>query len=134
MSSPRSAIPVGLVGAGKHGERYLRHVVVDVPDLRLALLCRRDREAGLRQAESCGARFVGDFRELVSSPEIEAVIAVVPPSLNPEICTLAATAGKAILVEKPLAVSVAAGRRLRAVVERAGVPLMVAQTLRFNQV
>ncbi|MGH7819779.1 MAG: Gfo/Idh/MocA family protein [Candidatus Binatia bacterium] len=134
MSSPHSPIPVGLVGAGKHGGRYLRHIGDDVPELRVALLCRRDTAAGERQASACGARFVADVRELVSSPAIEAVIAVVPPSLNVDICLLAAAAGKAVLVEKPLAVSVEAGRRIRAAVEGAGVPFMVAQTLRFNHV
>jgi len=127
-------IPVGLIGAGKHGERYLRHIVEDVPDLRVALLCRRDADAGRAQAARAGARYVTDFRDLVASPEIEAVIAVVPPVLNVEICTLAASNGKAILVEKPLAVGVADGLEIRRAVEHAGVPLTVAHTLRFNSV
>ena len=127
-------IPVGLVGAGKHGERYIRHIHEDVPELSVCLLCRRDRAAGRAQAERLGARYLDDFRDLVSSPEIAAVIAVVPPTLNVEICTAAARAGKAILVEKPLAVAVAAGRTIRRAVEAAAVPCMVAHTLRFNSV
>ncbi|MGH7897524.1 MAG: Gfo/Idh/MocA family protein [Candidatus Binatia bacterium] len=127
-------IPVGLIGAGKHGERYLRHIVEDVPELRLALLCRQDARAGREQAAQAGARYVGDFRELVASPEIAAVIAVVPPVWNVEICTLAASSGKAILVEKPLAVTVDRGLEIHDEVRRAGVPLMVGHTLRFNAV
>jgi predicted dehydrogenase len=127
-------IPVGLIGAGKHGERYLRHVVEDCPGLELRLLSRRDAAAGREQAARVQARFVGDYRELLSSPEIEAVIVVVPPYLHAEICSFAAAHGKAILLEKPLAVSVAAAREIRSAVEGAGVPLMVAHTLRFNQV
>lgn len=127
-------IPVGVVGAGKHGERYIRHIHEDVPELSLRLLCRRDRAAGRAQAERFGARYLDDFRELVASAEIAAVIAVVPPTLNVEICTAAARAGKALLVEKPLAVGVAAGVEIRRAVEAAVVPCMVAQTLRFNSV
>ena len=131
MSAP---VPVGLVGAGKHGERYLRHIATDVPELAVRLLWRRDAALGREQAAGLGARFVEDVRELVSSPEIRAVILVAPPTLNPALTAAAAKAGKAILVEKPLAVSVAAGRQIRDSVERAGVPAMVAQTLRYNSV
>ena len=127
-------IPVGVVGAGKHGERYIRHIHEDVPELAVRLLCRRDRAAGSAQAERFGARYLDDFRVLVASPEIAAVIAVAPPTLNVEICAAAARAGKAILVEKPLAVGVAAGVEIRRAVDAAAVPCMVAQTLRFNSV
>src|SRR4029077_3617541 len=89
-ASPRGVsavpIPVGVVGAGKHGERYLRHIHEDVPELSVRLLCRRDRAAGRAQAERLGARYLDDFRALVASPEIAAVITVVPPTLNVEIC------------------------------------------------
>jgi myo-inositol 2-dehydrogenase/D-chiro-inositol 1-dehydrogenase len=105
-----------------------------VPELSVRLLCRRDRAAGREQAERVGARYVDDFRRLVTSPEIAAVIAVVPPTLNVAICTAAVRARKAILVEKPLAPGVAAGLEIRRAVEAAGVPCMVAHTLRFNSV
>jgi predicted dehydrogenase len=130
----QSPIPVGLVGAGKHGERYLRHILNDVPDLRVRLLCRRDERAGREQAAGAGAEYVADFRELAASPRIEAVIAVAPPTANVELCTIAAAAGKAVLVEKPVCTNSRGGAAIRAAVERAGVPLMVAHTLRFDSV
>jgi len=128
------AIPVGLIGAGKHGARYLRHIAEDVPELRITLLCRRNEAEGREQAHTAGARFVGDWRELAVSREIGAVIAVVPPTLHEEISRVAAGAGKAILLEKPLAPTVAAGVRIREAVDRAGVPAMIAHTLRYNAV
>jgi predicted dehydrogenase len=130
----RTPLPVGLVGAGKHGERYLRHIVQDVPELRLRLLCRRDERAGREQASRAGAEYVADFHELASSPRIEAVVAAAPPTLNVEICQIAAAAGKALLVEKPVSTDSRGGAAIRAAVERAGVPTMVAHTLRFDSV
>jgi predicted dehydrogenase len=127
-------IPVGLVGAGKHGERYVRHIVEDVPELRLRLLCRRDAIVGREQAERAGARFVAEFLELVASSEIEAVVVAVPPALHREICEAAARAGKAILLEKPLATTRSEGLAIRDAIAEAGVPFMVAHTLRFNSV
>jgi predicted homoserine dehydrogenase-like protein len=38
--------PVGLIGAGKHGQRYLNHIRADVPELRVAALSRHDAERG----------------------------------------------------------------------------------------
>jgi predicted dehydrogenase len=127
-------IPIGLVGGGKHGERYLRHIAEEVPELVVRLVSRRDPVRGEEQARRAGARFVRDFRELATSPEIEAVIASVPPTLNAEIARLAAAAGKAMLIEKPLAPTVSACRAIAAAVDRAGVPVMVGQTLRFDSV
>jgi predicted dehydrogenase len=129
-----TAIPVGLIGAGRHGERYLRHLRDDVPELRLAAICRRDAARGRADAEATGARFVADFRELAASPAIEAVIAVVPPALHLAIARLALGAKKALLLEKPIAPTVADAREVVGLAERAAVPAMVAHTLRFDRV
>ena len=55
-----------------------------------------------------------------------------PDRLHEEAAVAAAEAGKAILLEKPLAHDAAAARRIVAAVERAGVRLMVGHILRFD--
>lgn len=127
------AIGVGIIGTGKHGARYLHHVA-ELPAMRLAAICRQDRDAGARQASEYGCRFHAEAQALVDDPDVEAVITVVPPTLNVGIATAAARAGKALLIEKPLAVSVAECRTIAEAVARAGVTAMVAHTLRFNAV
>ncbi len=126
-------INVGVIGGGKHGERYLRHVA-DVPGVRLVALCRRDRSRGEAQAQAYGCRFHGESAALIADRDVDAVVLVVPPTLNVEIATAAAAAGKALLIEKPLAPTLDDCRRIAAAVAAAGVPAMVAQTLRFNAV
>jgi predicted dehydrogenase len=127
------AIGLGVIGTGKHGSRYLAHAA-DVPALRRVALTRRDREAGARQARECGCRFHGDPETLIADPDVEAVVLVVPPSLNVRLAELAARAGKALLIEKPLARTLAECRAIFEATSRAGVPVMVAHTLRFNAV
>jgi predicted dehydrogenase len=127
------ALRVGIVGAGKHGERYLRHVA-DVPELRLVALARRDRGRGEAQARAYGCRFHADAAHLIADPEVEAVVLVVPPTLNAELASRAARAGKHLLIEKPLATTLADCRRIAAAVGASGVTAMVAHTLRFNAV
>ena len=73
-----------------------------------------------------------DYRAMIADPCVHAVVVVTPPSLCHPVCLTAVEAGKAILIEKPLALN---GRDARAMVvaaERRQVPLMTAQTMRFD--
>jgi predicted dehydrogenase len=127
------AIGFGIIGTGKHGARYLKHMV-DVPGLRLAAIARRDRAAGERQAADYGCRYHAAAEDLIADPAVEAVALVVPPTRTERFAVAAARAGKALLIEKPLAPTVAECRRIAEAVDRAGVTAMVAHTLRFNEV
>lgn len=127
-------IGVGIIGTGKHGARYVRHVRQDVPELHLVALCRRDAAAGAEQAASLGARFHADWRALVADPAVEAVIPVVPPSLHPAIAEAVAEAGKGLLIEKPLALTGADAIRVVRRLRAAGVPCLMGHTLRWNTV
>jgi predicted dehydrogenase len=135
-SAQRRSAPlsVGVIGAGKHGLRYLNHIRTDVPDLRLVALSRHDVTRGAAQARELAARFHADWRDLVADPAVAGVIAVVPPSLHRSIVEAAANAGKALLIEKPLSTTgadaVAIVRRIRS----AGIPCLMAHTLRWNTV
>lgn len=124
----------GLIGLGIHGARYAQHLASDVPGARLTAVCRRDAAAAGEVAARHGARPFTDFRNLMAAEELDAVCAVVPPDLHPEIAEHAADAGVALLLEKPVAVDLeGAGRILRAA-SRSRAPMMVAHTLRYNQV
>jgi predicted dehydrogenase len=128
------ALGIGLVGGGRHGSRYANHLSRDVEYGRLVALARRDETAGRAQAAGLGARYHADPATLVADPEVEAVVAVVPPHLHPAIVEAAAAVGKPVLLEKPVAVSLAAGERLREAARRGGIRVMVAQTMRYNEV
>lgn len=123
----------GLIGLGIHGARYAHHLSVDLPGARLAAVCRRNAGAGRKLAGETGAAFFTDFRELIGSGQVDAVCAVVPPDLHPEIAAAAAAADVALLLEKPLAVDAAAARRVLAAAASSRAPLMVAHTLRYNR-
>lgn len=126
-------IRIGLIGAGKHGSRYARHIALDLPDeLRLVALCRRDRAAGEALARQYGCRFSTEIDDILTSPDVDAAVIVVPPTLHADICEAAAAAGKDILLEKPIAPCAAEAERIRAALDRNRVTFMVAHTLRFN--
>lgn len=126
------SVKIGLIGVGRHGSRYIHHLLHDLPGASLAALCRKRIGEGLPSLPTTAIPVYGDYRGLISDPTVEAIVVVTPPSLCPEICLAAVRAGKPILIEKPLAPT---GRDARAMVraaEEAGVLLMTAQTLRFD--
>lgn len=127
-------LPVGLIGLGKHGVRYLAHLRGDVPGLRVAALCRQDAASGAATAREIGAAFHADYEDLIADPAVAAVISVVPPTENERIVAAAARARKPLLLEKPFSSSLGAGIRQREVIESSGLPCLVSQTLRFSKV
>jgi predicted dehydrogenase len=125
---------VGLIGLGKHGMRYLEHIREDLPGLRVVAVCRQDAAAGRDLAEALGAAWHPEIEALVADPSVEAVISVVPPTCNLRIVAAVASARKPLLIEKPFASDLAAAERQLALLAGTGIPVLVAQTLRFNPV
>ena len=123
---------IGLIGAGRHGSRYTRHLLHDLPGVSLAALCRKRVEEGLPVLSTAEIPIYGDYRDLIADPSVEAVVVVTLPLLSPQICLEAVRAKKPILIEKPLAPTGREARMMVAAAEEAGLLLMTAQTLRFD--
>lgn len=127
-------VRIGLIGAGKHGSRYIKHIVEDIAQAELVALCRRDRHEGEQLAAMRNCVYYSDYRQLLADPRVDVVAIVVPPYLHGEMVTAACHVGKPILIEKPFAISVTEARRLRDLITASQVRCMVAHTLRFNAV
>ena len=132
-SSPVN-IGFGLIGLGRHGSRYARHLLDGIPGCRLTAVSRRDAVEGQAFADRHGVAFLADWQDLVTRPEVAAVLVVTPPALNRQVCLTAARAGKSLLIEKPLALTTADAEEMIRSARAAGVRLMTAQTLRFTPV
>ncbi|MCL1979494.1 MAG: Gfo/Idh/MocA family oxidoreductase, partial [Proteobacteria bacterium] len=124
---------VGIIGTGKHGSRYARHIVADIEGLTLAAISRRS-EAGKGQAEQWGCRWHADWRALVADPAVDCVIAALPPTLNLQVAVACAEANKPLLLEKPMAVSVAEAAAIDDLFAGSRMGLTIGQTLRYNPV
>lgn len=121
----------GLIGAGRHGERYLRHLAAgDVEGATISAFFRRDREKAAALSAATGVQNTRSLAELLARDDVDAVIAALPAGQHLETALAVAVAKKPLLLEKPLAPSVAEGQRI--IEAFAGVELMVAQTLRFD--
>ena len=67
-----SALGIGVIGAGKHGLRYVRHLTEDVEHATLVAVCRRDAREGRAVAAEHGCDFHADWRVLIDDPRIDA--------------------------------------------------------------
>jgi predicted dehydrogenase len=74
---------------------------------------------------------VDDWRDVLARDDVDAVDICAPNSLHASLAIAAAEAGKHVLVEKPMATSVADADAMIAAAESAGVVLMTAHNLRF---
>lgn len=89
-------------------------------------VCARTKENAQDFADKWGYKKVEtDWRKVVESPDIDLVDICVPNNLHAEIAIAAAKAGKMVMTEKPLALSVEEGEKMVDAVKQAGVPNMV---------
>jgi predicted dehydrogenase len=132
MASP---VGIGLVGAAGAFGRFIVEAIEEMGGARLVAVAGRDRERTERAAQDLGApRAYVDYRRLVADPAVELVIISTPPGDHAAMGIAAAQAGKAIFMEKPVAVTVDECRELLSAVARAGVAATVDFVMRYNAV
>jgi predicted dehydrogenase len=122
---------VGVIGLGYFGERHAR-VYRQLAAADLVAVCDRDASRAERLASELGADAYADFQALLARPDIDAVSICLPDREHTEAAVAAAEAGKAILLEKPLAHDAAHAKEIVDAVERNGVRFMVGHILRFD--
>jgi predicted dehydrogenase len=126
-------IGLGLVGAGRMGSAHARLIAAGVPGARLAGIADIDRDAARRLAAEVGdPPAFGSIDELLAAPGVDAVLIAVSSSRHLEAIRAAAAAGKDILCEKPIALSLADTDAAIEAAERAGVRLQVGFMRRWD--
>ncbi|MEO6969821.1 MAG: Gfo/Idh/MocA family oxidoreductase, partial [Chthoniobacterales bacterium] len=111
---PRRTLHVGLIGHGFMGQAHSNAWrqaprFFDLPaDVVLRTICGRNARALKKSAAQFGwEKCATDWRAVINDPEIDLIDITTPNDSHCEIALAAAAAGKAILCEKPLALTVA---------------------------
>ncbi|MFN0109106.1 MAG: Gfo/Idh/MocA family protein [Blastocatellia bacterium] len=122
-------IKTAVIGVGHLGKEHAR-VYHTLETSELVAVCDTNETNGRAIAEKYGARFVGDYRDLLG--EVEAV-SVATPTINHHEATCAfLEAGVAVLVEKPISRTLAEAEEMIALAEAKNVALQVGHIERFN--
>lgn len=107
-------------------------VVNRLPNAHLAAVTAVPFEAARSFATRNGGDACQDVRALLSHPDVEVVVLGTPSGLHPEQAVAAAQAGKHVLIEKPIGVSLAGADAAIAAAKQAGVKLGVVSQRRFD--
>ena len=123
-------VKVGVIGAGfmgaMHGQCY--SLLPNVKLLGIADI-RKEKAEELAQKFNCAVYASAD--ELLRNPEVDAVDVCLPTYLHPKGVIKAAEAGKHVICEKPIALTVKDADRMIKAAEKRKVIFMVAQVIRF---
>uniref|UniRef100_A0A832I4B8 Gfo/Idh/MocA family oxidoreductase n=1 Tax=Eiseniibacteriota bacterium TaxID=2212470 RepID=A0A832I4B8_UNCEI len=132
MTEPAShgALAVGLAGAGPWAAKAYAPMLAAGPETRLAAVWARRTEAARALAGAHGAEAVATFDALLE--RCAAVAFAVPPDVQAALATRAARAGRHLMLDKPLALSLEAARAVAREVEAAGVVTQLMLTHRYR--
>ena len=125
-------LAIGLIGCGRAAERYYLPAFARVPDARLAAVADPlDERRNLVAARVAGCTAFASAEELLEKAGVAAVIVATPPATHLSTATLAVRAGIPVLVEKPLAPSMAGVPELAALVASSRGTVMMGFTRRY---
>lgn len=122
-------IRIGVIGAGMMGANHAR-VAQQVPGAVLAAVVDPDIDRAKALAGASGATTSADLGDVLD--RIDLAVVAVPTAQHRSVVERCLAAGVHVLVEKPVAASVADGRALVEQAERAGLVLAVGHVERFN--
>lgn len=130
MSRP---LRFGVIGLGSMGRNHVR-VLSEEPAVELVAVADVDDEARGRIEKARRVTAYRSYEAMLAEERLDAVVIALPTSLHEEAAVAAAAAGVHFLVEKPLAGSVEAARRIKEAAAAAGVEATVGHVERFNPV
>ncbi len=107
-------VRLGVIGCGGFGLFALQHFT-QVPGVTLVAMAGTHRPAALAAAARFGVENVEEVGELLRRDDVNAVYIATPPFLHFQQAMLALEAGKHVIVEKPLALTVAEAEKLLAI-------------------
>ena len=126
-------IKVGLIGAGNIAQNAHLPSYVKQSDVDLVAVCDLKPERAKQVAAEYGMPYVAkDIDELVAMEEVDAVSVCTWNNAHAKAVTAAAAAGKHILCEKPMAMTVSEAEEMAAAVRKSGVVFMMGFVNRFR--
>jgi predicted dehydrogenase len=119
---------IAVLGCGYWGSNHIR-TLKGLGALHAVADANRARAEGFATEQGCLAI---DPDELFSRDDIDAIVMALPPQFHADAAVRAVEAGKDVLVEKPIALTVADGERAVEAARRNGRIFMVGHVLRFH--
>ena len=124
-------VRIGIIGSGGMGRTWAEAAARYAPDCRLTAIAGGSRASAL--AASRGVAAEPSVEALLARPDVDAVVIATPQPTHCEYVLAAAAAGKHILCEKPMAMTIGEADRMVEAAERAGIVLGIVSQHRFRR-
>ncbi len=122
-------LKIGVIGVGNMGRHHVR-VLSLLKDTELVGVADANLERGIEIASKYQTHFYENYQEML--PHVDAVCIAVPTKLHHEVGVNCLQAGVHILIEKPIAASIAEAESLVNLAANTGCILQVGHIERFN--
>ncbi len=121
---------IGLLGAGRIGNVHAKSITANA-DSRLVAVSDVNEAAAQKLAQAYGAQ-ARSSQEIIADPSIDAVLIATSTDTHSDLIEAATAAGKAVLCEKPVDLSLARARACQAAAAQHGRPVMIGFNRRFD--
>ncbi|MGA0333131.1 MAG: Gfo/Idh/MocA family protein [Kiritimatiellia bacterium] len=120
------SLKIGIIGAGSNTRAKHIPKLLEIPGVRIEVVCNRSEESSRRAADEFGIpRTASQWQEVVADPDLDAVVIGTWPYLHAPISIAALEAGKHVLCEARMAMNAHEADAMLAAAERH--PDLVAQ-------
>jgi scyllo-inositol 2-dehydrogenase (NAD+) len=124
---------VGVLGVGEMGKRHAENLRRLVPEAKLVAIADVATQRAQQVADELEVEHAyGSLEEMVQRKDIQAVVIATPDKFHAKAIRIAAAAGKDILCEKPLAVTIEDAEAALREVEKAKVRLQIGFMRRYD--
>ena len=125
-----SEVKVAFVGAGGNASGHMNRVN-DIEGARLVAICDLDEGRAKEAAGKFNAKAYTDQNKMIDAEDFDALYVSVPPFAHTDAEIKAAQKGAAVLVEKPVAITMDKGLEVWEAIKKAGVISCVGYQVRY---
>lgn len=131
VSAPKKTFKVALAGCGRISGNHIE-AIGKIEGLSVSAVCDKVEASAVAAAKRTGAPWYTSYERMLAEADCDIVTIATPSGLHPEQGVAAAKAGKHVITEKPMAISMEGADKLIAACDNAGVQLFVVKQNRLN--
>jgi scyllo-inositol 2-dehydrogenase (NAD+) len=125
-------VGVGVVGVGLMGHQHAENAALHIPGARLAAVFEADRTIASRVGQELGAPVCASLDQLLERDEVRVIVIASPSRFHADQAVAALSRGKDVLLEKPMAHSLADCDRVIRAAERGSARLQIGFMRRYD--
>ncbi len=124
------SVSIGFIGTGGIANFHFNQLE-QIEEAKITALCDVVKEKAEKAAKRFGGVAYTDYKEMLDKEKLDAIYICIPPFAHEEQELIAAEKGIAIMVEKPIAVTLEKAKEIEGAIEKAGVISSVGYNWRY---